>query len=149
MFSAWHNALQNLDVNCTPRSEMMLSGTPCNLTISLMKAEAVSVAEGVPYKGTKWAILVRRSTTTNKVVKSSDGGSSTMKSMEIMLHGFSGTGSGSSRPQVLALSVLFRRHVTQELTYLLQSCIKSGHQNVREISSAVLRIPKWPANGWS
>lgn len=45
--------LQNPEVNFTPLSETMLSGSPCTLTISLIKNVAVSMAKGVPSMGRK------------------------------------------------------------------------------------------------
>ena len=71
-----------------------------------MKIVAVSTADGVPIMGKKWAILDKRSTTTRIVVNSSEGGSSTIKSIEIFFHGCSGTGSGRNRPQDLTLGPL-------------------------------------------
>lgn len=72
-------SLQNLDVNCTPLSDTILSGNSCSLMISLINMLAVSTAEGVPIMGRKWAILERQSTATKMVVNPSEGGKSTKK----------------------------------------------------------------------
>lgn len=130
-------ALQNLEVNCTPQSETMLSGIPCNFNISVMKTEAVSVAEGVPIKGTKFTILVRQSITTKMILKSSDEGRTTIKSIEIILHGFSCTGRDSSSRQVLALSDLLCRHIKQDFIYFF--CNPALNLDIRRNRSSSLQ----------
>lgn len=99
-----------LNVQGLPESgETMLSGTLCNCTISLLKAEAVSEAEGVPFKEIKCAILDKQLIMTKIVVNPSNGGNSKIKSTEVMLQSFSSTGKDANRPQDLALSDLFLR----------------------------------------
>lgn len=88
-----------------PLSETILvSGTPWSLTISFIKIIVVSRAEGVPTMGRKCAIFERRSTMMRMVVKPSEGGRSTIKSMETSAHGRSGMGRGLSSSQDLALA---------------------------------------------
>ncbi|KAG8537806.1 hypothetical protein GDO81_023809 [Engystomops pustulosus] len=98
---------QNLEVNCTPRSETTLSGIPCSLNISRIIRSAVCSAVGIPLAGMKWAIFVRRSTTTRMVVIPLEGGRSTTKSIEIDPQGREGTGSGCSNPNGEERGVLF------------------------------------------
>lgn len=114
IFRALHRAFQNLEVKCTPLSGTILLGNPCNRTISLINRCAVSGAEGVLIMGKKWAILDNLSTTIRMVVNPSEGVKSTIKSIDSILQGCSGTGRGLSRPQVLVLLALLRKiHYTR------------------------------------
>lgn len=56
-FSKFHKTLQNLNVNWTPRSETVFVGTLWSLAISLAKIHAVSMADGVFFRGKKSAIF--------------------------------------------------------------------------------------------
>lgn len=89
-------------MNCTPRSDTMFTETPISPKISLIK----TIADGVFFNGRKWSICDRLSTITKIAVHSSDGESSTIKSIKIMFHGLSGTGSGFNNPHALLLAVL-------------------------------------------
>lgn len=77
---------------------------------------SVSTAEGVPFMGKKWAILDTLSTTMKMVEKPSTRGSSTMKSIEIIFQGLSGTGNGFSKPQSFTLLFLLWEQVVQDST---------------------------------
>lgn len=127
----------------------MLSGRPCSLTISLMKIFAVSTAKGLPFMGRKCAILDKWPTTTKMVLNPSEGGRSTIKSLDIFFYGCSGTGNDLNRSQDLVLDPLLRWQIVQEFTYLLQSSFKVGHHRDGWMSSVVFRTPKWPASWWS
>lgn len=88
---------------------------------SLMNACAISVAEGVPFIGTKWAIFDNRSTMTKIEGKPPAGGNSTIKSIESIFQGLSGTGKGLSSPHAFVLGPLFLIQVVQDSTNVLQS----------------------------
>lgn len=80
--SVLHKSFQNCEVNLTPRSETIFDGTPWSLMIYLTKTRAVFMAEGVLLSGRKWAIWDNCSTTTKIAMHPSDGGRSTMKSID-------------------------------------------------------------------
>ncbi len=87
---------QNLDVNCVPRSKMMSSGSPWYLYTFSKKSRAVALPVIFLLQGMKCAIFVKRSTTTKTESKDLDFGRSTMKSMDIDVHGVFGIDSGWS-----------------------------------------------------
>jgi hypothetical protein len=89
---------QNLDVNYVPRSEMMSSGSPWYLYTFSKKSHAVALPVIVLLQGTKCAIFVKRSTTTKIQSKDLDFGRSTMKSMDMDVHGVSRIDSSWSNP---------------------------------------------------
>ncbi len=89
---------QNLDVNCVPRSDIISSGSPWYLYTFSKKSRVVSLPVIVLLQGTKCAIFVNRSTTTKTKSKDLDFGRSTMKSMDMDVHGVFGIGSGWSNP---------------------------------------------------
>ncbi|MEE6517218.1 hypothetical protein FKM82_027290 [Ascaphus truei] len=88
-------------MNCVPLSEIMVSGTPCSLKISLENMFAKVAKLGRPLMGTKCVCLENLSTTTRIVFIPLEGGSSTIKSMEICFQGRSGIRSGRRRPDGL------------------------------------------------
>lgn len=65
-------ACQNLTTNCEPLSDTLFSGIPWSLTTCWMKRVASVSADGRPYKGIKWAILLNLSTTTQMVSRPPD-----------------------------------------------------------------------------
>src|SRR5579875_385274 len=114
-----------------------------------MKSRAVSSPVTVLSHGTKCAILVSRSTTTKIESKPLEDGRSTIKSMEIEDHGFSGIGSGCNNPYGRCRGILEREQMSHVVTYSLTDFHICSHQKSRDMSSMVLLKPKCPAAGRS
>ena len=110
---------QNSPVHFVSLFETISVGRPCTFHISFTNARTTSVAVPVSSKGTKWAIFVKRSTTTIIWVFPSDSGSATMKSTEIDFHGAYGTSRGCRSPYFACLHDLFRWQASQVRTYSL------------------------------
>jgi len=79
-------------------------------------------------QGVKWAILVRRSTTTNIEFLALTVGRSVMKSIAIDPQGWLGIGRGHKSPNGRCLGALDQTHVSQDLTYSCSSLFILGHQ---------------------
>ena len=77
--------------------------------------------------------------------RSLDSGRSTIKSIDNSDHGLFGVERGESRPYGLWQGTLFLQQISKDLTNLETSLNNFGHQKLREISSDVFLIPKWPA----
>src|SRR5882672_11548369 len=80
----------------------------------------------------KIACFERRSTTTRIAVKTDEGGSCLMKSIEIECQGRSGIGSCLSRPYGRCRGALTREQVTQDLTKAWMSFRRPGQKNLRD-----------------
>jgi len=78
------------EVNSVPLSLMISCGSPCNMTISVMKTLANCHASRSFEYGMKWLILVSRAITTIIVSYASDFGRCVMKSIAMDFHGRSG-----------------------------------------------------------
>lgn len=87
--NSFRNSCQNIGVNCTPQSEIILSGAPWSLYVCCTKSPARVCADGILGQATKWACLENRSVMTQITVFPKLSGSSTIKSMD-----FSPLGSG-------------------------------------------------------
>ena len=99
--------LQKWDVKTEPRSDTIVSRTPCNLIISWMKILAYISAVWVILTGKKCADLVNLSTITQiESFPSFDLGNPIMKSMEISAHFHSGMGKSCRVPACLWCSAL-------------------------------------------
>ncbi|MEE6524573.1 hypothetical protein FKM82_024128 [Ascaphus truei] len=81
-------------MNWDPLSDTMFRGVPCNLKISLMKTSDNIDAVGRPFIGMKCACFENLSTTTSMVSMPLDLGNSTIKSIDMCVHGRSGIGNG-------------------------------------------------------
>src|SRR5262245_41018476 len=111
---------QNLEVNILSRSDTMSDGRPWRRKMCWRKRRATSVAVAVVLVAMKWAILVRRSTTTKMASFPTDeAGRPTIKSIEIDSHGRKGTGSGTRKPWGLWRGALARAQVSHVETYRL------------------------------
>ena len=72
------NSFHQVEEKVEPRSEMMWSGRPCGRKTLWRKWRARVREESVVLAGTKWASLVKRSTTTKIASKLPEGGSGPM-----------------------------------------------------------------------
>ena len=88
---------QNCKVNATSQSDTMSIGSPCCPQMCCTNALATAWA-GFSFNGTKSAIFVNWSTTTQMVVHPSDSGSPVTKSIEIDVQGDAGSLRGCSSP---------------------------------------------------
>ena len=80
ILSIRYNSRVNSATNCGPRSETTLRGMPWSFQTCWMNSLAVPTADRVVNVGTKWARLVKESTTTIIASWPDDSGSSMMKS---------------------------------------------------------------------
>src|SRR5882672_5335920 len=120
------------NTNSEPRSEVTWLGTPCFENTWVTKSLASSGALNLSSVGMKIACFERRSTTTRIAVKTEDGGSCSMKSIEIECQGRSGIGSCLSRPYGRCRGALTREQVTQDLTKAWMSFRRPGQKNSRD-----------------
>ena len=93
-----NNSFQKCDRKRGSRSEMILRGKPCNLTMLSRKSLAKSGASICVCVGMKCAILEKRSTTTKMALNVCDCGKCTIRSIEMSCHGSSGGCSGMICP---------------------------------------------------
>jgi len=77
------NSLQKTEINCGPRTDTTSAGRPCRQNTCSSINWAVSLAVGNLGKGTKCAILLKRSTTVRMTVWPWEGGMSVTKSNEM------------------------------------------------------------------
>jgi hypothetical protein len=112
-----HNLFQNTAANCGPLSDIIVFGSPCNLTTSLTNISASPRASIIVWHGTKCLIFDSRSTTTQMASYPSHSGSPVTQSIDISSHGFSGTGSGRNTPKLACLLVRDLWHSAQLRTY--------------------------------
>src|SRR3978361_1087180 len=145
MPSCWHRPSQNSPVHLASLSDTISSGWSWVLHISLRKAFAQSVAMAVSLRGTKWAILVKRSTTTIICVCSLDSGNAVMMSTEVDTHGEGTESRGCNNLYLACRGDLFRWHVSQLRTYWFTQSSRLGQWKFRDISSKVFFCPKCPA----
>src|SRR5437899_12513632 len=101
MSSALPSEQKKWDTNSVPQSEVTWAGTPCLENTWSKNSFARSGLVTVSYVGTDIACFESRSITTRMAVKPVEGGSCSMKSIDLEFHGFSGTGSCWSRPEGL------------------------------------------------
>jgi len=101
-------------------------------------------ALGRQRKRIKGAILIKRSTKTIIKEGSLDFGRSTIKSVDNSDHGIFGVERGEGRPWGLWRGTLFLQQISQDLTNLETSLDNFGHHKLREISSDIFLIIKWP-----
>ena len=90
MSSALLSVRKNEDMNSEPWSDVTCEGTPCLEKTWMTKSLASSVEVMVSYVGMKMLCFDSRSTMTRMVSKPEDGGSFSMKSMEMEFQGHSG-----------------------------------------------------------
>ena len=95
---AFPNVRKNDDMNSEPRSEVTCEGTPCFEKTWSTNSWASMGAVIVSTVRTNMDCLVSRSTMMRMVLYPEDGGSFSMKSMEMEFQGNSGTGSYLSSP---------------------------------------------------
>ena len=107
-----------------------------------MKSLTVSSSVTVLLYGIKWIILVKRSTTTKIESKLLDNGRSTMKSMEVEDHGFSG---GCNNPYGQCRGIFNLEQMSHVVTYSLTDFYIYGHQKSWDMSFMVLLQSKCPA----
>src|SRR3978361_1437170 len=126
MPSCWHRPSQNSPVHLASLSDTISSGRPWVFHISLRKALAQSVAVALSIRGTKWAIFVKRSTTTITCVYPLDSGNAVMKSTEVDTQGEGAKSSGCSSPYRACQGDLFRWQVSQLGTYWFTQSARLG-----------------------
>src|SRR5882672_666774 len=97
-----------------------------------MKSLASSSALTLSSVGMKIACCERQSTTTRIAVKAEEGGSCSMKSIEIECQGRSGIGGCLRRPYGRCCGALTREQVTQDLTKDWMSFRSPGQKNSRD-----------------
>jgi hypothetical protein len=90
---------QKRDVNSNPLSEIILLGSPWAHTMCSRNSSAKSFGPIVSLHITKWAILVRQSTITDKVLHPSTSGGPMIKSMYIESYGCEGSCRGHNSPK--------------------------------------------------
>src|SRR5712671_726205 len=91
MFNFFHSSWMTLEANWGPRSEIICSGSPV-LCQTLSRINwAVSSAVTVLLHGVIIVALLKRSTTTRRLLKLFDTGRLTMKSMVMFCHTSLGT----------------------------------------------------------
>ena len=98
MSKAFPNVQKNDDMNSKPQSEVTCDGTPCFEKTWSTNSWANVGAVMVSTVGTNMDCLVSRSTMARMVLYPEDGGSFSMKSMEMEFQGNSRTGSCLSSP---------------------------------------------------
>ena len=103
------------ETNSVPRSEVTCDGTPCFEKTWSMNNWASCIEVIVSCVGIKIDCLDSQSTTTKMAVKPNEGGSCSMKSIEIEFQGFSGIGSCRRLPYGLCQGALDRAQVGQDL----------------------------------
>ena len=116
MSRAFPRERKKWDTNSEPRSEVMWEGTPCLEKTWSRNNFANSGDVIVSCVGINRHCLERQSTTTSMEVNPEDGGSCSMKSMEMEFHGFSGMGSCFSNPYGLCLGTFARAQDVQDET---------------------------------
>ena len=90
MSSALPSVRKNEDTNSEPWLDVTCEGTPCLEKTWMMKSLASSAEVMVSYVRMKMLCFDSRSTMTRMVSKLEDGGSFSMKSMEMEFQGHSG-----------------------------------------------------------
>src|SRR5882672_6062652 len=117
------------DTNSEPRSEVTWLGTPCFENTWVTKSLASLGALTLLLVGIKIACFERRSTTTRITVKADDGGSCSMKSIEIECQGRSVIRSCLRRLYGRCCGALTQEQVTQYLTKAWMSFHSPGQKN--------------------
>ena len=115
MLRALPRDLKKCEMNSVPRSDVTCDGTLCLEKTWSTNSWASCIEVIVSWVGIKIACLESRSTTTRMVVNPSEGGSCSMKSMEIKFHGFSGIGSCQRLPYGRCHRALDLAQVVQDL----------------------------------
>ena len=98
MSSALPSEWKKWDTNSVPQSEVTWASTPCLENTWSRNSFARSGLVTVSYVGMNIACFESRLIMTRMAVKLVEGGSCSMKSIDMEFHGFSGTGSCLSRP---------------------------------------------------
>ena len=93
MSSALPSVWKKEDMNSEPRSDVTCEGTPCLEKTWMMKSLASSVDVMVLCVRMRMLCFESRSTMTRMVLKLEDGGSFSIKSIEMEFQGCSGIGS--------------------------------------------------------
>ena len=114
--------------NCSPLSEIMLSGRPCSFqTLSLNNRANPSVLV-LSVVGIKCPIFVSLSTTTKMALYPCTKGNFVMKSALICDQAFSGIKFGINFPVGGCIQFLFRWQASHPSTYRFTSLVTPGHQ---------------------
>jgi hypothetical protein len=94
----------------------------------------------------KWAIFIKRSTTTKMESKELEGGRSMMKSMEIKEHEDARINNGWRRPWGQWQRLFVRTQTLQDLANSFTYFQSYGYQQCWDTNSMVLLNPKWPTS---
>jgi hypothetical protein len=89
-----HRCFQKCEVNCSPRSETIVSRRPCRWKMLERNNSARPLASIMVEQGAKCLSLVRRSTTTQIALKPLELGNPVTKAVEISCQGCSRIGKG-------------------------------------------------------
>ena len=99
------------ETNSGPLSEVMWEGTPCLENMWRRKSFASLGDVIVSWVGMNIHCFDKQSTTTRMEVNPEDGGSCSMKSIDMEFHGFLGMGSCFNKPKGLCLRTFMRVQV--------------------------------------
>lgn len=128
-------------------SEIIVLGSPCNLTTLSMIALATVGAVNGCFRGMKWPYLVNLSTTTRIALLESDIGNPSMKSIEMSCQAPWGMGNGCKRPAGWESSCLAYWQTRHCCTKLSTSCLKPFQWNSCFSLWYVALTPEWPPIG--
>lgn len=127
MSNRWQNSAQNFAVNWGPLSETISTGIPCRRRTCGSRILAISLTEGRLGRGTKCAILEKRSTIERIVVLPAEQGRPVTKSTKMWDQGLCGVDRGRNRSAGACFEVLAWAQMEQAATNSWVSFTQAGH----------------------
>ena len=138
---------QNWEVNLRSLSDIIETGTPCSLTISLINNSVSLDTDHLVLNGRKWEVFISRSTITQTPSNPACVlGKPTTKSIVMCSHFHWGIYNSWSNSDGLWYSALIYWHVKHWETKVATCFFISGHQKCLLKFLYILVAPRWIAN---